>query len=221
MPKKLFQFWQELKRRRVIHVLVVYASAAFVIIELINNINDPLGLPDWTPTLVIVLLAIGFPIALIFSWIFDLTPEGIEKTRATEEQLPVNKPSASNSWKIATYVSLVIILALLGFQIFSGKKEPGKSNGEVHSIAVLPFSNISGNPDQEYFAEGITETLITELSRISALKVITVRNSANAASWYAQRNDIDAFLEGSALLLGDQVRVTACLLYTSDAADDN
>lgn len=211
-PNKFSQFWQELKRRNVVRVITVYAGAAFVIIELINNITEPLRLPEWTPTLVIVLLAIGFPIVIIFSWIFDLTPEGIEKTRPIEEQLPTKNPSASISWKIATYVSLVIILILLGFQIFSREKKPGKSNSELYSIAVLPFTNISENPGQEYFVEGITETLITELARISALKVITVRNSSNAASWYAQRNDIDAFLEGSALLFGDQVRVTARLI---------
>jgi len=83
MPKnsnRIYQFWQELKRRKVIHVIVVYASAAFVIIELINNITEPLGLPEWTPTFVIVLLSIGFPLAVIFSWIYDISSKGIEKT---------------------------------------------------------------------------------------------------------------------------------------------
>ena len=80
-PNKLSQFWQELKRRRVIHVIIVYGTAAFVIIELVNNVFEPLQLPEWTPTLVILILAIGFPLAIIFSWIFDVTPEGIEKTR--------------------------------------------------------------------------------------------------------------------------------------------
>ena len=76
-PNKLSQFWKELKRRRVIHVIIVYATAAFIIVELVNNVFEPLRLPEWTPTLVILILAIGFPIALIFSWIFDVTVEGI------------------------------------------------------------------------------------------------------------------------------------------------
>jgi len=80
MPNKLSRFWQELKRRKVIHVIVVYASAALVIIELINNITEPLRLPEWTPTLVIVLLSIGFPLAIIFSWIYDISSKGITKT---------------------------------------------------------------------------------------------------------------------------------------------
>jgi hypothetical protein len=71
-PNKLSQFWQELKRRRVIHVIIVYATASYVIIELVTNIAEPLNLPEWTSTLIIALLAIGFPIAIIYSWIFDI-----------------------------------------------------------------------------------------------------------------------------------------------------
>jgi len=79
-PNKISKFWQELKRRRVIHLIIVYATAAFVIIELINNVFEPLSLPDWTPTMVIVILIIGFPFAIIFSWIFDVSTKGIKKT---------------------------------------------------------------------------------------------------------------------------------------------
>jgi len=78
-PFKQSQFWQELKRRKVIYVITVYASAAFVIIELINNVVEPLNLPERTPTIAIILLAIGFPFAVILSWIFDLTQKGMEK----------------------------------------------------------------------------------------------------------------------------------------------
>ena len=77
---KLSQFWQELKRRRVIHVIVVYATAAFVIVELVGNVYESLQLPDWTPTMVILLLVIGFPFALIFSWIYDISLKGVKKT---------------------------------------------------------------------------------------------------------------------------------------------
>ena len=80
-PGKLSQFWQELKRRKVIYVITVYASASFVIIELVNNVLEPLNLPDRTPTVAIIVLAIGFPLAVILSWIFDMTPKGVEKTK--------------------------------------------------------------------------------------------------------------------------------------------
>jgi hypothetical protein len=94
-PNKLAHFWQELRRRKVVKVVTVYAASAYVIIELIINITEPLSLPDWTPTFTIIVLIIGFPIALIFSWIFDITPEGIEKTKPVEEVQkvePLSKP---------------------------------------------------------------------------------------------------------------------------------
>jgi hypothetical protein len=112
-PNKLSQFWQELKRRRVIHVIVVYATAAFVIIELVGNVYETLNLPDWTPALTLIILAVGFPIALIFSWIFDVTPGGIEKTKPSIEVSKEEKTAIPNSWRIATYVSVVIIIGLL------------------------------------------------------------------------------------------------------------
>ncbi len=89
-PNRLSRIWDELKKRRVIHVIVVYATASFVILELINNITEPLRLPEWTPTLVIIILLVGFPPAIIFSWIFDITPEGVEKTKPSK-RLPENE----------------------------------------------------------------------------------------------------------------------------------
>ena len=126
MPNKLSQFWQELKRRNVVRVITVYAGAAFVIIELINNITDPLRLPEWTPTFVIVLLAIGFPIAIIFSWIYDVHPEGgIVKTKPAEKDKAEDIPKSSKSWKIASYISFVVIVALIVLNIIprTGNKE--------------------------------------------------------------------------------------------------
>ena len=79
-PDNPFEFWQELKCRKVIRVIIAYAAAAVVIIELANNIAEPISLPPWVPTLVMVLLSIGFPFALIFAWIFEITSKGIRKT---------------------------------------------------------------------------------------------------------------------------------------------
>ena len=87
MPQKkskLNKFWQELKRRRVVHVITVYASASFVLIELVNNLTEPLNLPPGLATIVVIVLAVGFPLAVILSWIYDLTPEGIEKTKSED-----------------------------------------------------------------------------------------------------------------------------------------
>lgn len=115
------RFWQELKRRKVVRVITVYAAAAFVIIELINNIVEPLQLPEWTPTFVIVLLIIGFPIAIIFSWIFDVTPEGVKVTRPIEvtgqkEAKPV-QPSKTDLWKITSVIKIAIPICVLAVGI--------------------------------------------------------------------------------------------------------
>jgi hypothetical protein len=107
MPDKsspIARFWQELKRRRVIHVITVYASATFVIIELVNNLAEPLNLPARLPTYVIVALAIGFPLAIILSWLYDLTSGGIERTKPLSEIPEEEKPAVPNAWKIATYL---------------------------------------------------------------------------------------------------------------------
>jgi nucleoside recognition membrane protein YjiH len=120
MPEKsnnITRFWLELKRRRVIHVITVYASASFVIIELINNLAEPLNLPTRLSTYVIVVLAIGFPLAIILSWIYDLTSEGIEKTKPLNETPDEEKQAVPNAWKIATYVSFVVIIGLVALNV--------------------------------------------------------------------------------------------------------
>ena len=118
-PNKLSQFWQELKRRKVTRVITVYAAAAFVMLELVSIIIDPLHLPQWTLPLIIVLLCIGFVIAIILSWVYDITPEGIEKTGLShhEKDNTTKQSSRSNSWKYASYVSFAIIVALIVINI--------------------------------------------------------------------------------------------------------
>ena len=115
-PNKLSQFWQELKRRKVVRVITVYAASAFVILELASIVVDPLNLPEWTLSLIIVLLCIGFVIAIILSWVYDITPEGVHKTPSIskqEQEKYLEKPQGILGWKIATYASVVIIIGLL------------------------------------------------------------------------------------------------------------
>ena len=146
MPRnqnKLSRFWQELKRRRVVHVITVYASAAFVIIELINNLSEPLGLPPRLTTIAIVILAVGFPLAVILSWIFDLTGDGIERTKPIDEMREEQEARVPNAWKIATYVSFVVILGLVTFNILQSSR--GLRSGDIQSLVILPFDNFTGN----------------------------------------------------------------------------
>ena len=121
----LNQFWQELKRRRVIHVITVYASAAFVIIELVNNLAEPLNLPATLPTIVVIVLAVGFPLAIVLSWLYDLTSGGVERTKPLSEIKEGEKPVVPNAWKIATYVSFVVIAGLVTLNIAGGASSSG------------------------------------------------------------------------------------------------
>jgi TolB-like protein len=196
MPNKLSQFWQELKRRKVIKVIAMYAGAAFVLIELTNNIVEPLRLPEWTPTLVILLLVIGFPITLILSWIFDVTPEGIRKTEPIEANTEGN-------------------------DLHSTKDKPVFSE---KSIIVLPFENISPDPDQEYFSDGLTEEIITDLSHIHDMLVIsrssamTFKGTKKKIKEIAGDVNVRYVLEGSVRKAENNLRITAQLI---DARNDS
>ena len=116
-PNKISNFWQELKRRKVVRVITVYAAAAFVILELVDIITEPFGLPDWTLKLVVVLLSVGLIVSVILSWIYDVTPEGIEKTKPAHKVTKEDKTVTSNSWKIASYISFVVIACLIVLNI--------------------------------------------------------------------------------------------------------
>lgn len=141
---------EELKRRNVFKVGLAYAIAAWLLVQVVVSIEAPLRLPDWTDTLVILLLIIGFPAALILSWLFDVTPEGIKRTASTKNR--ENSTSAAGSSSPATL-------------------SPGKS------VAVLPFTNMSSDPEQEYFSDGISEELLNLLCCVPDLKVIARTSS--------------------------------------------
>jgi tetratricopeptide (TPR) repeat protein len=171
-PNKLSQFWQELKRRRVVHVITVYAGATFVIIELINNITEPLRLPEWTPTLVIIILLIGFPLAVIFSWIYDITPEGVQKT-APQEEVQENRRQTSSqlkTWKITSYISIAVILGLVLFNLFNKDRKVNWEDLEK-TIAVLPFENLGQEDLTDVLNNTLPIALITELQNIEGFSI--------------------------------------------------
>ena len=209
MPNKLSQFWQELKRRKVIYVITVYASAAFVIIELVNNVVEPLNLPERMSTIVIVVLAIGFPIAIILSWIFDLTPKGVEKTKPLGKDQEAQMPTIKNRWKIATYVSITVILGLIILNLVSG---PARlKSGDIQSLVVLPFENFTGDDQLEYFVSGMHASLIQDMGRISGYRVVN-RTSSNVYKQVdmriheiASELDADAAIEADVMCLGDSI----------------
>ena len=218
-PGKLSQFWQELKRRKVLYVITVYASASFVIIELVNNVLEPLNLPDRTPTIAIIILAIGFPLAVILSWIFDMTPKGVEKTKPLTGSQEGEKSVITSRWKIATYVSIVVIIGLIILNIAGGTKQ--LRAGDIQSLVVLPFDNFTGDDQLEYFVSGMHASLIGDMGRISGLRVIC-KTSSNvykdvdmSATEIASELNVDAVVEAQVMCLGDSICIQFRLVSTS------
>ncbi|HDS06360.1 MAG TPA: tetratricopeptide repeat protein [Bacteroides sp.] len=176
-PDKISRFWQELKRRKVFRVVAMYAGAAYIIIELVNNVSAPLHLPEWVPAFIIVLLAIGFPLVAILSWIFDFTPDGWRRTE------PVKQPGAQKTEAVpgkrrlrpsdVIIAALVVIIGILVYpKVFSKDKfkEIRDPEGRI-SIAVIPFDNQTGDLEMEWFRKGVVSLLVNELGRSRELVV--------------------------------------------------
>ncbi|MEA1887807.1 MAG: hypothetical protein U9N72_11425, partial [Bacteroidota bacterium] len=170
-------FWQELKRRRVIRIIPVYAAAAFVILELVDIIAEPLGLPDWTLNLVLVLLGIGFVISVILSWVYDFTPEGIQKTKSVSAIKAGKREKVPTGWKISTYVSVLIIIAFVLFYIISSIKKSSEISILERSIAVLPFENWNSDEEFIHLGDAITDEIIMQLQYIKEFDRVLSRSS--------------------------------------------
>ncbi len=206
---RLSRFWQELIRRRVIHVITMYASATFVIIELINNLAEPLNLPANLLTIVIIVLAIGFPFAIILSWLFDLTSKGVEKTKPIEELKEEDKTVVPNAWKIATYASFVVIVGLLTFNIIGSSKL--LHAGDIQSLLILPFDNLTGDDQLDWVTAGMHSSLIGNIGKVSSLRVLgkitsnAYKETDLTASDIARKHNLDAVVEPTVMRYGDSV----------------
>jgi TolB-like protein len=169
------RFWQELKRRKVVHVITVYVAIAFGILQLVDIIGPSLKWADWTMTFVIVLLCIGFIISVFVSWIYDITPAGVKKTKpvsAVKHTDHTTTPTSSG-WKITTYISAVIIVALIAFNFISRRNLNTDISKLEKSIAVLPFINDSPSDSTTYFINGVMEEVLTNLQKIKEFRVLS------------------------------------------------
>jgi TolB-like protein len=224
MPNKLSKFWQELKRRNVVRVITVYAGAAFVILELVSNISEPFGLPDWTMKLVFVLLIIGLIIAVILSWIYDIHPEGgMVKTEPVDKIKPEDVPKSSNGWKIASYISFVVIVGLIVLNVFTRTKIGKRNVNPDRSIAVMPFINDSPSAESEYVINGYMATIHDMLCRIQDLKVLArnatelYRNNPKPYGEIARELHVGYILTASGQVYKNQIR----LIVQLEDADEN
>ncbi|HYR23210.1 MAG TPA: tetratricopeptide repeat protein [Chthoniobacterales bacterium] len=220
---KIDNFFAELKRRNVYKVAVAYAVVGWLVIQVTATIVPALHLPDGLTTAVVVLTLVGFPVALVIAWAFEMTPEGMKRTEnvSPDEVIP--------QWSKKKFAALIIGIAviaasLLAFQLLRSTRSTITPAADAKSIAVLPFVNMSADKNDEYLSDGMTEELINVLSKMPGLRV-PGRTSCFA---FKGKNEEDIFhkvgdqlhvgtvLEGSVRKAGDKLRVTAQLINVSD-----
>jgi len=233
-PNKLIKFWQELKRRKVFGVVTTYAATAYIIIEVTNNLVEPLSLPAGIAKLVILFLGAGLPIVVILSWIFDFTPQGLKKTESLEELegkeiviKPVKRKLRASYVLNAVLIITVIVLAYP--KIFKQNTlEKLRSSGERISIAVMPFQNMTNDPTWNIWQDGIQISLISSLSNSAELTVrqpesvgSVIKNkelynyasiTPSVASTISQKLDANVFIYGNIMQAGAKIRINAQLI---------
>ena len=209
----------ELKNRKVVRTLVSYAVVAFVIMQLVEIVFPIFDFPKWTAQFVIILLALGLPVSVVVSWIFDRTPEGFVKaasqsTRASKTE-DDTRPFYAKKRNIFLVAGVVGGLAI-GWLVPRGDREAERI--AERSIAVLPFDNLSDSKEDEYFSDGITEEIITQLSKVSDLLVISrtsvlqYKGTTKTIRKIGEELGVAAILEGSVRRDGDNLRITGQLI---------
>lgn len=235
-------FFAELKRRNVFKVGVAYTIVAWLLIQVIVSIEAPLHLPNWSDTLIIILLAIGFPVALILAWAYEMTPEGVRKTQAAtpEENIPGHSNQKLNYFIIGMMALAIAFLVIDNYVLvdrtseeigvrseedtiettLSATEDPAVSLTDrlANSIAVLPFENLSPREEDAYFAVGLHEEVLNQLAGLSNMNVIagtTMRHYANtekSMEAIAKELNVETVMEGNVRYADGRVRVTTQLI---------
>jgi TolB-like protein/Tfp pilus assembly protein PilF len=218
---KIDNFFAELKRRNVYKVAVAYAVVAWLTIQAASIFLPAFNAPQWAVQIIIVILVVGFPIALAFSWAFEITPEGIK----LESEIEPNKSIARRTGRkiVAVTIALAVVAAgLFVYQLVRSKSStPASAPSTIitnKSIAVLPFDNLSDDKSNAYFTEGVQDEILTRLAKVSDLKVIARTSTQRFKSApenlpdIARQLGVANILEGSVQKVGDQVRVNVQLI---------
>jgi TolB-like protein/Tfp pilus assembly protein PilF len=226
---KIDNFFSELKRRNVIRMAGLYLVGAWLVVQVAGTVLPMFGAPEWLPRTIVVLLAIGFVPAVIFSWVFELTPEGLKR----DEDVAPEQSIAPRTGRRMDRMIIVVLVLALGYFAFdkfvltprrermlmaSAVPNESKSVVSAKSIAVLPFENRSRDPDNAYFADGIQDEILTRLSKIADLKVISRTSTQRYKSApenlreIARQLGVAHILQGSVQKSGDIVRVNVQLI---------
>jgi TolB-like protein len=236
-------FFSELQRRNVVRVGLAYTVIAWVIAQVAELAFDSFGAPDWTIKSIIVLLLLGLPLALIFAWVYEMTPEGLKKEKDVDRSESIT-PQTGRRIDRVIIAMLVIALAFFAFDKYAREPAVTETANEVttestaepaqvaatdqaaapkKSVAVLPFIAMSNGPDDEYFADGLTEEILNSLAQLPEL-LVTARTSAFVFKGdglppipeIAETLGVRHIVEGSVRRSGDRLRVTAQLIRASD-----
>ena len=220
--------YSELKRRNVVRVGAAYLVMGWVIMQIVDVLAQTLVLPDWFAKTVLVLLLVGMPLALFFSWAFELTPQGVKKTAEVDADTSIT-PSTGRKLDRMIIAALVIAVAFLVYDRVStpppveeapplAEAGPAAEAKAVKTIAVLPFVDMSPEKNQEYFADGISEELLNVLVRVEGLRVssrtssFSFKGKGTPIPEIAAALKVDHILEGSVRSQGNRVRITAQLI---------
>src|SRR3989454_6095030 len=216
----LEKFFTELKRRNVYKVAAAYAVVAWLLIQVATQVFPFFEVPNWAVRFVVLLIIIGFPIALVIAWAFELTPEGLKRTEVADA-LPAQR-SRSRAWIYVVLIAGALSAGLFFLGRFTAStKQSVLAEVSSKSIAVLPFENLSRDPDNAYFASGIQDEIITRLAKIADLKVISrtstqqYQSKPGNLSEIAKQLGVANILEGSVQKAADQVRVNVQLIQVA------
>jgi len=210
-------FFSELKRRNVYKVAIAYIVGGWALSQGIAQVFPVFDVPNWAVRLVILIIIIGFPVALALAWAFELTPEGLKRTEDVDPIVAARAPK-KHVWIYVVAIGATLSIALFFLGRYTARSSDGASNLPAKSIAVLPFENLSDDKNTAYFSDGITEEILNALAQIPNLKV-----AARRSAFQFKGNDLDLrkigqvlgvahILEGSLQKAGDQVRINVQLV---------
>jgi len=217
--------WKEIKRRSVAKVAIAYVVTGWLVLQLTDVLISLLSLQPWIGRAVVALIAVGFIPAIIFSWVYEVTPDGLKSQREVDQVKSITTSTGKKLDRaiIAVLSIAVVIFAIDEFVWDTTRSDENTSQDAEQTIAVLPFVNMSSDPEQEYFSDGLTEELLNLLARVPALRV----TSRTSVFFYKDKDfqiadvgrelGVSNILEGSVRQSGENIRITAQLI---DVASD-
>src|SRR5437667_5715969 len=226
-------FFSEMKRRNVYKVAVAYAVVSWLLIQIATQVFPFFEIPNWCVRLVVLLIVVGFPIALVIAWAFESTPEGIKRTAVADA---AREHSRGKAWIYIVIVGVFLSIGLFFLGRYTAgnatprhdaspaRTEPATATPQK-SIAVLPLLNESGDPGDEYFSDGLSEELIAALGQIRDLKVIgrsssfRFKDRKEEPKTIGEKLGVSTLLEGTVRKQGDKVRIVAELINAADGTE--